>query len=162
MVELQYRSPSTHYLTINGKYLTANSSVFPSKAIVGSLPAGDNLTDWKITPGLNELAINITVQALGSGASLSLNLLVLDPIESSNGTGGANNTNPPLVTIPIGSKISAAPSTLRVTISRDGTMTLWNPTPTSIGNLPVPFKWQLSLVVTGGSVALVGTFEGRV
>jgi hypothetical protein len=178
MVSVNYRTPLTHYLTINGKYVTPNTNgLFPSSAITGPLSPGTNLTDWKATPSVDELAINLTIQALASGASFAASLLVLDPIEPSNNISFSGN--PPLATIPLTppeSPISSAPSTIRLTISRDGTMTIWiNGLPTNtlssqesgsspygqVGNFPVPYKWQLNLTVSGGSASIIATFEAR-
>lgn len=164
--EISYVSPVVHYLTINGKYLTPNNSFFPPSAITGTLGAGSTLTDWRATPNIKELAINLTIQELsGISPSLAINLLILDPIESSNGI-STLGSNPPLVTLPIVSGSSPLTSTgvVRFTISRSGEATAWvNGAQTALGSFPVPFKWQLEFVVGGSGTTLgvIGTYEGR-
>lgn len=155
---ISYLAPIVHYLTINGKYLTPNNSVFPTSAVTGPIST-NTLTDWRSTPGIKELAINLTIQE-GSG-SLSINLLILDPIESSNGI--TSSGNPPLVSLPIVK--SSTPLTesavVRFTISRSGEVMAWvNSNSTPLGSFPVPFKWQLQFNVNG-SFGIIGTYEGR-
>jgi hypothetical protein len=151
-------SPLIQYLTVNGKYLTPNTTVFPSSVITG--PLGTNtLTDWRSTPGIREIAINLTVQE-GAG-SLSVSLLILDPIESSNGI--SSQGNPPLATLPIVSNSApiSGSAVVRFTITRSGDATAWvNNTPTSLGSFQVPFKWQILLNVSG-NFSIIGTYEGR-
>lgn len=156
--KISYLAPLVHYLTINGKYLTPNTSVFPSAAITG--PVGSStLTDWRSTPNIKELAINLTVQ--GGSGSLSINFLILDPIESSNGISAPGS--PPLASIPVvsGSSPLTGSAVVRLTVSRSGEATAWvNSSPTTLGSFPVPFKWQLQLNVSG-SFSVIGTYEGR-
>ena len=155
---MTYVSPIVHYLTINGKYLTPNNSVFPSSTITGPL-SSNTLTDWRATPEIRELSINLTIQE-GSGL-LSINLLVLDPIESSNGI--TSTGNPPIATIPIvpsDARVTGN-AVVRMTVSRSGNATAWvNSTPRLVGSFPVPFKWQLQFDIIG-SFSIIGTYEGR-
>ncbi len=156
--KITYLAPLVHYLTVNGKYLTPNNSVFPSKTITGPLTS-DTITDWRATPEIRELSINMTIQK-GFGL-LSINLLVLDPIESSNGI--SSSGNPPIANISIVPKSSAVSgnAVVRMTVSRSGDATAWvNSTPRLLGSFPVPFKWQLQFIIIG-SFSIVGTFEGR-
>jgi hypothetical protein len=168
MPEIKYTTPLVHYLTINGRVLTPNTTVFPSSLITGMLHSGTVLTDWKATPNICELSINLTVQSLGIGASLTPSLLVLDPIESANGMGAfhpGSNTAVAIVQF-LSTPLSSSPSTLRFTISRSGAVTLWefsggkSTTIILPGNMPVPFKWQMQFNVNG-TVGLIATYEGR-
>jgi hypothetical protein len=156
MTAIKYFTPQVHYLTIDGKYLTPNTTYFPSGQITGPLTKG-TLTDWKSTPELKELAVNLTVASISNGGSFSASFLALEPIESEVVTVSVTLTASPLT----------AAGTVRFVIGRDGTLTVWvnntpsNPVPTGvIGGLLVPFKWQLSLKVSG-TVGLIATFEGR-
>jgi hypothetical protein len=163
MTRIKYSTPLVDYLTINGKYVTPNSTIVSQ--ITGPLSAGDNLTDWKSTPNLHELTFNFTVL---SGGPLFINLLVLDPLESSNGIIPSGST-PSVAVIPIilSSSPISGPAQVRFIISRDGTLTLINsnstpPTGSLAYKLSVPFKWQLDLNVgTGGTASVVATYEGR-
>ena len=156
--KISYVAPIVHYLTIYGKYLTPNSTVFPSTTITGVLDSS-TLTDWRATPEIRELSINLTVQQ--ASGSLSINLLILDPIESSNGI--TSSGNPPILSIPIvpDSNPITNNAVVRLTISRGGQATAWvNNTATLLGALPVPFKWQLQFNISG-SFGIIGTYEGR-
>lgn len=152
-----------HYLTVGGKFLTPNVTTIPSpNAITGPLNS-NTLCDWLSTPEAIELAVNLTIQSIGSGGSLSVFLYILDPIEPSNNDPlfglSQNPNNPAVATLslnPAGAITS--PSTLRLVISQ-GQATVWiNGTPYSLGAMNCPAKWQIGFAVSV-SASLIGTYE---
>ena len=154
-----------NYVTIGGRSLTNTGAVFTGPAQTGVISA-TALADWIKTMGYGELALNLTVAApTGTNPTLTVQFLVLDPLESSNGI-SRGNTQPPVVTLTLTPKALTAAAHLRLVISH-GVATVWlNDAPTILGNLDAPSAWQLNLVVggsysTGQGWGIVGTYELR-
>jgi hypothetical protein len=153
-----------HYLSVAGKFLTANTTVVTSPTVITGALASSTITDWVSTPNHRELAINFTVQSVsGVSPTLSIFLDVLDPIEANNGNFNSGQ-NPSLVSILLNASQITAVSCLRVVLA-NGQLTVWQQNASKVlGNFSVPFKWQIRLVIggTSPSFSIVGTYEARV
>jgi hypothetical protein len=144
-----------NYLTVNGKILTPNTNYFPSNTAQPAITATTK-TDVLSTDQYHELALNFVVGTpTGTSPTLSISLLILDPVESANGT--------PL-TIPLTATALTAAANIRAVITRDGTLTVWiNGSATNIGKVGVPMIWQILLTVGGTtpSFPVLATYETR-
>jgi hypothetical protein len=169
--------PRSEYLTVLGKYLTANSGqrfpILSASAITGTL-SNSTITDPVKAVGCRRLSINLTVQALTGSTSPSIlvHFLGLDPMEPSNSAdfgdlpSSGDNPNPAIVDIDLtqNSPITSAPTTLRFDIAESGTLTVTrNDTPSYMlgGGMNVPTAWQVRIMVRGSSAtaSIVGSYE---
>jgi|GEM_PF-899596 hypothetical protein len=153
------------YLSINGAALTYDQNVVGE--IYGPIKSS-TFTDRIASRDANELALNFTIaQVGGTSPTLSINFLVLDVMEPSNGTTGVppSPLPPPVLSIPIaqGSSQISSPSTVRFVISNGQAIVWINNTSTNLGPMNVPMLWQVQFTVGGSSpsFSVIGTFEER-
>jgi hypothetical protein len=163
-MKLKYNFPQRfHYLTVIGKFLTPNTVIAGGK-ITSSL-TGNTVCDYVQTPNHKELVINLTITAVsGTSPALTAYLDILDPIEPQNVNANASE-QPPVLELKLNSTaISAAPTTIRLVIGY-GVATVWiNGTATVLGNVTVPYIWQVRFAISGTSTpsfSIVGTYEAR-
>lgn len=162
-MKISYPHPQQmHYLTVAGKFITPNTTVAGSQ-ITGALTA-TTATDWVSTPNHHELVVNVTVQSVsGTTPTLDVYFDVLDPIESNN-RNVVSGERPPLVSVKLDpTQITSAPTTLRAIIAH-GSLTVWeNNVATVVGNMNVPWRWQVRFVVGGTtpSFGVIATYEAR-
>jgi hypothetical protein len=144
-----------NYLTVLGKLLTPNTNYFPSSTTQPAITATTK-TDVLSTDQYHELALNFVVGVpTGTSPTLSISLLILDPVESANAT--------PLTVALTATALTAA-ANIRAIITRDGILTVWiNGTATTIGKVGVPMMWQVLLTLGGTtpSFPILATYEAR-
>jgi hypothetical protein len=163
-MKLKYPFPQRfHYLTVLGKYLTPNTTIVASGANTGALTAS-TVCDYVQTPNHKELAVNLTIKAVsGTSPALTVYFDALDPVEPQN-VNVNSAEQPPVLELKLNSTaISAAPTTIRLVIA-NGTATVWiNGTATVLGNMNVPYIWQVRFVISGTSpsFSITGTYEAR-
>jgi hypothetical protein len=163
-MKLKYPFPQRfHYLTVLGKYLTPNTTIVASGASTGALTAS-TVCDYVQTPNHKELAVNLTIKAVsGTSPALTVYFDILDPIEPQN-VNVNSAEQPPVLELKLNSTaISAAPTTIRLVIA-NGVATVWiNGTATVLGNMNVPYIWQVRFVISGTtpSFSITGTYEAR-
>jgi hypothetical protein len=155
MPVMKFPTLDFNYLTVLGKLLTPNTNYFPSNATQSAITATTK-TDVLNTDQYHELALNFVVGSpTGTSPTLSISLLILDPVESANGT--------PLTVTLTATALTAA-ANVRAVITRDGTLTVWtNGTATTIGKVGVPMMWQVLLTLGGTtpSFPILATYEAR-
>ena len=166
-MKLKYPFPQRfHYLTVLGKYLTPNTTIVASGANTGPLTA-NTVCDFVQTPNHKELAVNLTIQAVSgtfsTGQGLTAYFDVLDPVEPQN-VNVNSSERPPVLELKLNSTaITTAPTTIRLIIA-SGVATVWiNGASTALGNVNVPYIWQVRFTITGTSpsFSIVGTYEAR-
>ena len=88
---------------------------------------------------------------------------MLDPVEPQN-VNVNSSERPPVLELKLNSTaITTAPTTIRFIIV-NGVATVWiNGTSTALGNVNVPYIWQVRFAITGTSpsFSVVGTYEAR-
>jgi hypothetical protein len=163
-MRIKYPFPQrVHYLTVLGNWLTPNTKILINGGNTGPLTAS-TACDFVQTPNHKELAVNLTIQAVsGTSPALTVYFDALDPIEPQNVN--VNSTEqPPVLELKLNSTaISAAPTTIRLVIA-NGVATVWiNGTSTVLGNMNVPYIWQVRFVISGTSpsFSITGTYEAR-
>jgi hypothetical protein len=155
MPEMKFPSLDFNYLTVLGKLLTPNTNYFSSSTTQAAITATTK-TDVLCTDQYHELTLNFVVGTpTGTSPTLSISLLILDPVESANGT--------PLTVTLTATALTAA-TNVRAVITRDGTLTVWiNGTATTIGKVGVPMMWQILFTLGGTSPSfpVLATYETR-
>jgi hypothetical protein len=166
-VKIKYLLPQRiHYLTVLGHYLTPNTTIVSSGANTGPLTA-NTVCDFVQTPNHKELAVNLTIQAVSgtfsTGQGLTAYFDMLDPVEPQN-VNVNSSERPPVLELKLNSTaITTAPTTIRFIIA-NGVATVWiNNASTALGNVNVPYIWQVRFAITGSSpsFSIVGTYEAR-
>ena len=167
-MKLKYPFPQKfHYLTVLGKYLTPNIAIVMTSSVNTGPLTANTVCDYVQTPNHKELAVNLTIQAVSgtfsTGQGLTAYFDVLDPVEPQN-VNVNSSERPPVLELKLNSTtITTAPTTIRLVIA-NGVATVWvNNASANLGNVNVPYIWQVRFAITGTSpsFSIVGTYEAR-
>jgi len=167
-MKIKYPFPQKfHYLTVLGKYLTPNIAIVMTSSVNTGPLTANTVCDYVQTPNHKELAVNLTIQAVSgtfsTGQGLTAYFDVLDPVEPQN-VNVNSSERPPVLELNLNSTaITTAPTTIRLIIA-NGVATVWiNNASTALGNVNVPYIWQVRFAITGTSpsFSIVGTYEAR-
>jgi hypothetical protein len=166
-MKLKYPFPQKfHYLTVLGKYLTSTNIIATSGTFTGPLKT-NTVCDYVYTPNHKELAINLTIVSVsGTSPTLTAYFDALDPIEPQNVN--INSTErPPVLELKFNSTAITGATRSRLVIA-NGVATAWisnasTTTSTTLGNMNVPYIWQIRFAISGTSpsYSITGTYEAR-